>query len=42
MLASRRLVNLGRKVYLFIYYVEHINNKQWMVKEAATFNEGGE
>jgi hypothetical protein len=41
MTASRRLVRLGRKLCLFVYYVEQINNKQWMVKEAVTFNGGG-
>jgi hypothetical protein len=25
-----------------VYYVEHINDKQWMAKEAATFNGGVE
>jgi hypothetical protein len=33
-------VSLGTKVCLFVYYVEKINNKQWMAKEVATFNEG--
>jgi hypothetical protein len=42
MTASRKLVRLGRKFCLFEYYVEHINNKQWMAKEATTFNEGVE
>jgi hypothetical protein len=35
-------VSLGRKLCLFVYYVEHIDNKQWMVKETATFNGGVE
>jgi hypothetical protein len=42
MTASRRLVNLGKKLCLFVYYVEHINNKQWVAKEATTFNGDGE
>ncbi len=32
-------MNLGRKLCLFVYYVEQIN-KQWMVEEATTFNGG--
>jgi hypothetical protein len=32
----RRLVNLGRKLCLFMYYLEDINNKQWMVKKIVT------
>jgi len=35
-------VKLGRKLCLFVYYVEQINNKEWMAKEAATFNGGVE
>ncbi len=35
-------MKLGRKLCLFVYYVEHIKNKQWMAKEAATFNGGVE
>jgi hypothetical protein len=38
MTTSRRFVRLGRKFCLFVYYVEQINNKEWMVKEPATFN----
>ncbi len=38
----RRFVRLGRKLCLFVYYVEHINNKEWMAKEPATFNGGVE
>jgi hypothetical protein len=34
---------MGRKLCcLFVYYVEQIDNKQWMAKEAATFNGGVE
>jgi hypothetical protein len=29
-------VNLGRKLCLFVYYVEHVGNKQWVVKGAAS------
>jgi hypothetical protein len=36
---SRRLVNMGRKLCLFVYYVELIDNKQWMVEEATILNE---
>jgi uncharacterized membrane protein YjgN (DUF898 family) len=35
---SRRLVNMGKKLCLFVYYVKLIDNKQWMVEEAATLN----
>ncbi len=35
-------MRLGKKLCLFVYYVEHINNKEWIVKEAATFNGGVE
>jgi hypothetical protein len=38
MIVSRRLVNLGRKFCLFVYYVEQINNKQWMVKKTTALN----
>jgi hypothetical protein len=38
----RRLVNMGRKLCLFVYYVEQIDNKQWMAKEVATLNGGME
>jgi len=29
---------MGRKLCLFMYYVELINNKQWMVEESRTLN----
>ncbi len=35
-------MKLGRKLCLFVYYVEQIDNKQWMAKEAATLNGGVE
>jgi hypothetical protein len=37
---SKKLVNMGRKSCLFVYYVELIGTKPWMVKEAATLNGG--
>jgi hypothetical protein len=40
MTISRRLVSLGRKFCLFVYYVEQINNKQWMAKKIAALNGG--
>jgi hypothetical protein len=42
MIISRRLVNMGRKFCLFMYYVEQIDNKQWMAKEVMTLNGGME
>ncbi len=33
---------MGRKFCLFMYYVEHINNKQWMAKEVVALNGGME
>ncbi len=35
-------MSLGRKLCLFMYYVEQIDNEQWVAKEAATFNGGVE
>ncbi len=29
---------MGRKLCLFVYYVELIDNKQWMAEEATTLN----
>jgi hypothetical protein len=29
---------MGKKLCLFVYYVELIDNKQWMVEEATTLN----
>jgi hypothetical protein len=40
MTTSRGLVRLGKKLCLFVYYVEQINNKQWMAKKATTVNGG--
>jgi len=36
----RKLVSMGRKSCLFLYYVELIDTKLWMVEEAMTLNEG--
>jgi len=33
-----KLVSMGRKLCLFMYYVEQIDNKQWMVEEVAVLN----
>ncbi len=33
-------MSLGRKLCLFVYYVEQINNKQWMAKEIVALNGG--
>jgi hypothetical protein len=40
MTVSRKLVSLGRKLCLFVYYVEQINNKHWMAKEIVALNGG--
>jgi hypothetical protein len=40
MTVSRRLVSLGRKLCLFVYYVEQVNNKQCMAREIAALNAG--
>jgi hypothetical protein len=37
---SRKLVRMGRKFCLFVYYVELINTKLWMAEEGATLNGG--
>jgi hypothetical protein len=34
-IVSRKLVRIGRKFCLFVYYVELINIKLWMVEEGA-------
>jgi hypothetical protein len=36
----RKLVNMGRKFCLFLYYVELIDTKLWIAEEAATLNRG--
>jgi hypothetical protein len=38
MIVSRRLVSLGTKFCLFVYYVKQINNKQWMAKKIIALN----
>ncbi len=38
MTISRKLVSLGKKLCLFVYHVEQINNKQWMAKKIAALN----
>jgi hypothetical protein len=40
MIVSKRLVSLGKKFCLFVFDVEQINNKQWMVKEIVVLNGG--
>jgi hypothetical protein len=35
---SRKLVRIGRKFCLFVYYVELISIKLWMVEEGAALN----
>ncbi len=42
MTSSKRLVSLGRKLCLFVYYVEQVDNKQWVAKDVPTFNGGVE
>ncbi len=37
---SRKLVNMGRKSCLFVYYVELIDTKLWMAKEVMKLNGG--
>jgi hypothetical protein len=37
---SRKLVSMGTKSCLFVYYVELINTELWMAKEATTLNGG--
>jgi hypothetical protein len=37
---SRKLVSMGRKFCLFLYYVELLNTKLWMVEEVAALNGG--
>ncbi len=35
-IASRNLVKMGRKICLFVYYVEFISAKLWMARKGAT------
>jgi len=39
-IVSKKLVSMGRKSCLFVYYVELINTKLWMVEEVAALNGG--
>jgi len=39
-IVSKKLVNMGRKSCLFVYYVELINITLWMVEEVTTLNGG--
>jgi hypothetical protein len=39
-IVSRKLVSMGRKSCLFVYYVEFIDTKLWMVEEVAALNGG--
>jgi hypothetical protein len=39
-IVSRKLVNMGRKSCLFVYYVELIGTKLWMDEEVVTLNVG--
>ncbi len=37
---SRKLVRMGRKICLFVYYVKFINTKLWMVEKGVALKEG--
>jgi hypothetical protein len=37
---SRKLVSMGRKNCLFVYYAKLISTKLWMVEEGATLKGG--
>jgi hypothetical protein len=37
---SRKLVRMGRKICLFVYYTKLIDKKLWMVVEGATLKGG--
>jgi len=37
---SKKLMRMGRKSCLFMYYVELIDSKLWMVEEVVTLNGG--
>ncbi len=39
-IVSRKLVKMGRKSSLFMYYVELIDAELWMVEEVAALNGG--
>ncbi len=37
-IVSKRLVSLGRKLCLFVNYVKHVDNKQWVAKDIANIS----
>jgi hypothetical protein len=37
---SKKLVRMGRKICLFVYYVKLINTKLWMVEEGVAWSFG--
>jgi hypothetical protein len=39
-IVSRKLVRMGRKFCLFVYYVELISTKLWMDEKGVTLNGG--
>jgi len=39
-IASRKLVRMGRRICLFVYYVKLIGTKLWMVEEGVPLKEG--
>jgi hypothetical protein len=38
-IVSKKLVSMGRKSCLFVYYAELINIELWMAEEATTLND---
>jgi hypothetical protein len=38
--ASRKLVRMGRRICLFVYYVKLISIKLWMVEEGVALKKG--
>jgi hypothetical protein len=39
-IASRKLVKMGRRICLFMYYAELISAEQWMVREGVALKGG--
>jgi hypothetical protein len=39
-ITSKKLVRMGRKICLFVYYAKFISVKLWMVEEGATLKGG--
>jgi hypothetical protein len=37
---SKKLVRMGRKICLFVYYVKLINTKLWMIEEGVAWSFG--